>query len=299
MSRWGSIGPALLLVAAGCVALPGFQSAPRPFLFEVERNSPAFVFGTLHLPDERLLELPLSVTAALEESDVLYNEVLLAPGDEPKLAGELPEPEVLPPLSQRVPPDVYARIQDYLRKEGKLTSLFDRAPLWVVTQQLALVDYVGVTTLPLDFFLAKQAQAAGLELGGLETPTEQLEALGARDPEAELRALQRTLEDLEWLQERGRDPVEALIRTYLGGSTEKLHAYMHSQVDSSDPEEVAYIEALLDARSVSMAASIADVLEQRQDRAIFFAVGAGHLVGPRNVIEELRKRGFAVERSAP
>ena len=293
---WVAIPAVIAVLTAGCATLPFLRSESGPFLYEIQGSPPSYLFGTLHLPDTRLLDLPQGVIDALESSEVLYNEVLLVPGDEPEIAEKLPEPKVLPRLSERIPAELYARLQQYLRAKNKPETLFDLAPLWVVTQQLALVDYVGVTTLPLDFHLAKLAEKAGLTLDGLEKASEQLAALGSRDEEAELRALTRTLDDLEWSLARGLDPVETLILSYLAGDSKRLNAYMRSQIDSSDPDEVRYIETLLEERSVGMARSIATVLEANRDRGIFFAIGAGHLVGPRNVVGELRERGFVVRR---
>ena len=156
--------------------------------------------------------------------------------------------------------------------------------------------YLGVPELPLDFVLAVKAQQAGLTLEGLETPSEQLEVLGSRDPEAEIRALERALDSMERAQREGDDPLEELVQVYLAGDERALDQFLRSQIDVSDPDEVEYVEALLDQRSSRMADSIAQVLASNDEQGFFFAIGAAHLVGAQNVRQNLREQGFRIRR---
>ncbi len=55
---------------------------------------------------------------------------------------------------------------------------------------------------------------------------------------------------------------------------------------------------LVESRNRRMAARVVDLLVNRPD-SYFFAFGAGHFVGPANVLEFVRSAGFRVDQVAP
>ena len=77
---------ALLGACAGAQAPPPSDGKPGPFLYRIDGAVPSHLFGTIHLPDERVLELPSSVERALDDADAVYTEVKLA-GDWLSVAG--------------------------------------------------------------------------------------------------------------------------------------------------------------------------------------------------------------------
>ena len=64
-------GPA----AAPAVAVP--TQVERPLLWRIELATPSYLFGTIHLPDERVTKLPPVVADVLDRCDALYTELPL------------------------------------------------------------------------------------------------------------------------------------------------------------------------------------------------------------------------------
>ena len=52
----------------------------KPFLWRVDGPAPSYLYGTVHVPDQRVLELPQVVRRALEAADVFNAEIPLDAG---------------------------------------------------------------------------------------------------------------------------------------------------------------------------------------------------------------------------
>jgi uncharacterized protein YbaP (TraB family) len=50
----------------------------NPLLWKVEGDTPVYVFGTIHFPDPRVLELDDRVSSSFEKSDILVLEANLS-----------------------------------------------------------------------------------------------------------------------------------------------------------------------------------------------------------------------------
>jgi uncharacterized protein YbaP (TraB family) len=65
--------------AAAQTRVPAAAAAPapwtRPFLWRIEGAAPSYLFGTMHLPDERAAHFPPSVAQALESSQAVVLEI--------------------------------------------------------------------------------------------------------------------------------------------------------------------------------------------------------------------------------
>ena len=284
------LATALLAIAAGCAT--SSEPEPRPFLYRIHGTPGSYLFGTIHLPDARVLNQPPAVWEALESSKVLYTEVRISGST----LVDMPQQETPPPLRERVPPDLYERIQNYLRARGATPARFEFMELWAVSNSLPLIDYLGSGQPALDFYLAQRAQAAGLQLAGLETAQEQIDVLQSRDEAAELSNLELVLSSLEADLEAGIDPLEIFVQAYLSGDAKELTRVMDSFIGPSDAENREFYNRLIEQRSDLMTERIAKILGSELKLPNFFAVGAFHVVGPHNIVDGLRARGFRVDR---
>src|SRR5215472_8171208 len=93
--RWFLAG----LVLAGCAIgasagaqAPAVQPTQKPLLWRIEGTVPSYLYGTIHIPDQRVLALPDVVTRAMNASDAVYTEVVLdqATLSAAAAAGQLP-----------------------------------------------------------------------------------------------------------------------------------------------------------------------------------------------------------------
>ncbi len=286
-------------LAAGCalesLPLPG---APAPFLYRIEGQPPSHLFGTIHVPDERVRTLAPAVRRALAGSAVLYTEVPLEPGSRENLiAAASAGRSQPPPLRERLPDDLYERLERYLALKGLPMRAFDRQEIWSLASALPLLDYLQrLQTEPvLDEYLAALAREWGMRSDALETVTEQVQVFRDVEPGAQVRLLERTLGQLERDEASGTSAVEELVRAYLSGREDALLAQLTSG-EPADAENAALMKRMLDDRSATMAERIQAELRETPGEARFFAIGAGHLPGAHGVVARLRAAGHQVRR---
>ena len=65
-----------IALTSSAIAGPDPEPAP-PFLWMIDLDPPSFLLGTIHLPDERVLDLPPVVREAFDASEVVYTEITL------------------------------------------------------------------------------------------------------------------------------------------------------------------------------------------------------------------------------
>src|SRR5262249_18890414 len=110
----------VLAVLAGTISL-GAQVAPavrptdKPFLWRIDGTPPSYLFGTVHVPDARVLELPDVVRRAFDASDVFNAEIPLDDATQASMMGKI----MLPPgqdLRKLIGEDVFARLVRVVEK---------------------------------------------------------------------------------------------------------------------------------------------------------------------------------------
>src|SRR6185369_3208717 len=68
---------ATISFAAQTTAPPRVRATDKPFLWRIEGAVPSYLYGTVHVPDARVLELPDVVKRAFDASDVFNAEIPL------------------------------------------------------------------------------------------------------------------------------------------------------------------------------------------------------------------------------
>lgn len=295
----------LALIAAWSAQPDAHRAATSPFLWEGRHGATRIaLFGTIHVPDARVLALPEVVKSALARSDRVVTEVPLDAAAQANMAMAL-----MLPNDQRlraiIGDERFARLEARVR-----TALGSRAPLavpllvgmldklkpWAAMAQLASLDYLpdlldGRTSL--DAQLYADAQAAGKKVGGLETVAEQAGTFDVFTTAEQTALLDAALRELE--EPTGAPTSAMLVEWYLSGEDAKLaSALAHTPGDEALARK--FEAEVLVARNHRMAQRIEALLEKAPDEALFVAVGALHLVGPENLPQLLKARGCDIAR---
>ena len=103
------------------VERPAAAAAPtaveRPLLWRIELATPSYLFGTIHLPDDRVTELPPVVDQVIERCDALYTELPMDLALLMKQMGrmQLPEGET---LRGALGDELYDEVAAYVQKKG-------------------------------------------------------------------------------------------------------------------------------------------------------------------------------------
>ena len=294
--RQNSLAAALLLLVLATLA---HGCAPRPYLWQVEGEKTSYLFGTIHLADERVLDLPPSVTDAVAASDAVYTEIPLDLASQLQISASilLPKGETLDSL---LPEDLMSRAAAYVESRDLDIELFKRFTIWSFMMQLALLDDLEryARSLPMDYRLYQEAVTAGKEAGGLETVEEQLGIFSGMTAAEQAELLAQTLDYLEALDAAGGEvsAADAVVDLYLQGDLDALHRELMAQTGAETETTRKFSRLLMEDRNLRMASRIAERLSSRPDTGFFFAVGALHMAGEDGLPALLKARGYTVHR---
>jgi uncharacterized protein len=283
------------LQLAGCAA-----PTDRPLLWIIQGPRPSYLYGTIHIPDARVLALPEIATKSLNSADVFCGEVPLGAATDQAVQArmDLPEGQTLYDL---LPPELCQRTDRYLRSKGLSLRPLAGKQIWVVTSMLEVLDFMWDLLLrpPLDVKLHDLAKLHGKELLGLETVEEQMAIFETMTAEEQIRWLERTLDTLEQIGPDQPSPAKQAVELYLRGDETELLKLLMEDYDPGDELSRRLFDRLVTQRNERMARRIQALLAARPDQSIFFAVGAGHLAGEDGVVARLRSAGFEVSRCTP
>ena len=290
----------ILLFAAGCsiAEASGYQSSgiasKGPLLWKIEGEKPSYLFGTIHIPDDRVLNLHQVVRDAFEVSDAVYLEIPLGTKEMEKIQrrSQLSEGQVLADL---IPADLFQAVQELVHSRGFSMALFLHMKIWALVSGITLLDYLPVMghKPSLDLFLYQQAKLRGKEVGALETVEEQLSVFEAFSNKEQLEFLRTTLEEM---QKPGESPVERLLQRYLRGDVEALSREISRQMTKNKALSKKVRRVMVTERDRRLADRIEARLKESPEKGFFFAVGAAHLSEKNSILNRLSEKGFVVER---
>jgi uncharacterized protein YbaP (TraB family) len=257
------------------------------------------VFGTMHVSDPRVLDLPGPIWQAFRNARTVALEIDFSGGREQALeiARAFFEAMVLTDgrtLDQIVGPDLFADTQAALRPYGVSAELLKRMRPWAVYEILVNPANAfrgrGDETPFLDLSLAQEAENRGKPLYGLETVDEQL-AVFADMPEQDQVALLESAIAYAGEQDMG---LEALTQLYLAGDLAAIQRLWFEPARRLGPDFVVQVVTrLIDDRNEVMVARMQGLLARG---GAFVAVGAAHLPGDMGVLHLLERQGYRVTR---
>jgi len=308
--------PVVLILATWAIAsvhaqAPSIQPTQNPLLWRIEGPVPSYLFGTIHIPDQRVLALPDVVKKAIDVSDAIYTEIPFDAGSikSASEASQLPQSQDLKTI---VGDEVFSRfLKVFAGGLGPnvppgvaqlMTPLLSRMTPFAAATQLELLDYMPdllAGRMPLDLKLYTDASQAGKETGGIETLEERTAVMNSISMDDQVKLLVATLDEMEHPKPGEANPIRHLVDLYLGGDL----ATVAAELDKQDPEHEIlgkkFQTRLLDDRNVKMADRIAARIKDNKTRSYFFAVGAAHYAGDAGIVNQLTKKGFKVTRLKP
>lgn len=267
-----------------------------------------WVFGTIHVPDPRVLDLPPVVADAFDEAGQVITEIPLDGGTQADIESTLLLPEGQR-LSDLIGNARFTRLQQVVRASLDtraprvapiVLGMLDRLTPFAVMAQLATLEYVPDLLegrLSLDARLYADAKAAGKHVSGLETAAEQVGVFDAFSMAEQVALLDGALGEREAPAAGVTGP--ALVDLYLRGDAIALADVMRSVRGSDESLARKFEHHVLLVRNRRMAERIAVVRRADRDGTIFVAVGALHLVGAGSVLDELTRLGYAISRVRP
>jgi uncharacterized protein YbaP (TraB family) len=269
-------------------------------LWKIEKQGrPAsYLFGTVHLTDDRVTNLSPAVKIALNDAKIVALEV-----------SDLSENATASVIAQSAPlvmftdgrrldsllsTTEYDAVKTIIGRSGMPVDLAAVFKPWIVSMILSVSDCerdkVQKGARVLDMKIAEMGKARGIEVVGLETIPAQIEALAAVPEQQQLDMLRASLK----FADRTNDMMETLVQLYLN---RKITAAMPFQIalareaGVTDQAFVGFQEKLLVERNVKMLDVAAPLLDTG---GVFVAVGALHLPGDKGLVALLRDGGYTV-----
>lgn len=278
----------------------GEEALRNPFLWRIEGDPPSYLYGTIHIPDDRVLAFPQLMGDAFEAADEFYAEIEL----DAETQNVVAEAALLPPgqhLSDLVPADLYQRASDLVGTRGYSMSMFESYKVWAFTAMLEQLDYIqdALTKKPPDMYLYAAAEALGKTVGGIETAQEQMGIFEGLALPEQLEYLEVSLDIQETYREEGRDPTQEALEAYLSGNGSALLEKQSEETGVESEFLDAFLKRVGEDRNILIADRIGAMLVDKPDRSLFIATGVMHLVGEGSVIDLLEGEGFTVNRMTP
>ncbi len=290
---------ALAALAAGAMlpAPAGAAQAKRRFdrglLWRVSRSgvAPSYIFGTIHLADPRVLDLPQAVLDAFARCKRLLVESVQGRPEDARLL-EAAQFEDGTRLEALIGADAYGKVAAQLRARGIPDQVVARLKPWAALANLTVTpeDYEGLT---LDQDLVRLARERGMRVLGLEGIEEHISVFEGIPMATQIALLKHGLENRDFLVSMIEPTLQAWLKRDLSG----IRA-VGERVDARFPEVAVHYRILrrhlVHNRSVVMAHRLFFPLREGR---YFIAVGADHLPGDDGVLALVQAQGWRLARA--
>ncbi len=265
----------------------GQQSYPKSLLWRISGKGlpqPSYLYGTMHLTDNRLFNFGDSVYQAIEKTAGLAIEV------NPDEMGAYYVNKIFDDVEgsklQKILND-----KDFKKYSNALSKKFKKPAADITTNDIVteknkwLNDYFekGEMATFVDAYLYDIARRMGKWVGGVEDITDQAGLLDDLVDKSDIDFL--LAGDSSYIKTASNRMMEHMIELYTNQDLRGIEAMMSSE----SPE---YKDALLLKRNLKMARRIDSLTALR---TMFIAIGAAHLPGDSGVIRLLQQKGFTVE----
>ncbi len=293
----------VLLLSAGCAwfrPAPWVLHADRALFWTVRgpEGSPGTVYllGSVHVRGERPLALDAALEQAFQRSDELWVEVNLLDVSPEELARIARTHAVIPPpgrLHDLVSADTEALLQRFAATHKFDLERLEQLKPWAVALSLSLLEAQHEGLAPaqgVDLYFMERARGRK-PIGSLESAESQFALLDSLPAEMQELMLRSALEDSG--KPASAAPLEPLVGSWEEGDEEALSQSLFAPLAEA-PELAPFYDRVFFSRNTAMSARLEQFLTEPRTR--FVVVGAGHLIGSRGIVAELRSAGCRVER---
>ena len=267
------------------------------FLWKLTRGPVTMhILGSVHLGEADFYPLDNKITQAFVNSDVLVAEVnyfeinMLEVQSYMQTEGGLDDNSV---IDDYLPPEEMEILHGILNHYGIPYETVKHLKPWLIETTIALMSMMELNIDPsfgIDIHLSNEARQAGIDIFGLETGIEQIEFLNTIPLDVQVYSLMETLRDFESVAVQ----IEELISYWQSGDVQSMEDLIAGEL-LSIPQGKVYYQELLVNRNINwmdVLLSMCSEFEKMNGGNIFIVVGSGHLVGPDNLIDLLRGKGF-------
>ncbi len=275
-------------------------------LYKIEGKGltkPSYILGTQHLAPVSFVDSIPGVHQALEASEQVYGELITAEMSAPEFMAQMQQASLLPEgqtLSSILSKDEYTRLNAYLAKHlgadlsnPALASSLGKMTPNALQLQLTMIMYLqrikGFNPAQsFDAYFQTYATKKGRPTGALETTDFQIKALFAGKPmERQVELLMCMIDN----PERTLSQADRLLKGYERQDLKAILDLMEERLGDTCDATEGELDQLIYMRNRMWVEKIPAIM---QGASTFFAVGAGHLPGPKGVLHLLSELGYSI-----
>ncbi|MGR9044211.1 MAG: TraB/GumN family protein [Gammaproteobacteria bacterium] len=272
--------------------LPGWVGSETSLWRVNDGNAELFIGGTVHVLGRSDYPLPPEFEQAYQKAEILVLETDLEALAEPKAQAQLMrrmryhEGETLRTVLND---ETFQALARYCKETNiPIESLLTfKPPLVVITLMMAELQRLGLAGSGMDDFFNRRAKTDGKISKGLETLEQQFDAIERMGQGHENELILSSLNEMEQLPAIMQDMKTAWRKG-------DLEALVQIGIEPMQTEYPALYEALLVDRNNAWLPKIAAMMADPERELIL--VGALHLAGREGLLEQLRRRGYKVEK---
>lgn len=258
------------------------QKNKSSLLWKVEGNGikPSYIFGTMHILKAEDFNIKEPVKNAFNQVEQLVLEVDM---DNPEMQLTIMQHISMKDgmtLDKLVDKEIYNQLDDKVTKSmGVGIAMFNTwQPLMLST--LLLKDIVGKQPASFEASLMEMATKQKIEVLGLETIEEQLGFFHDISYKDQAEMIKEYVTEADEVAKG----FAQLTKHYLSEDIDEMHQFMEEEAKG----QISTTE-IVDKRNQNW---IPKIKEMATNKSTFFGVGAGHLGGPKGVVNLLKKAGF-------
>ena len=282
-----------LIVAANLYAQQSQETTPsKSCLWVVETTSnKVFLLGSLHVLKSSAYPLAAEIDRAYASSQRLVFETDIGAMMDPAIQAKMMELGVYPEgqdLFQNISEGTRITLEKKMKDLGLPLAYFSRFKPWFLAVTLTTLELQRLGFNPLygiDLHFYTKAKADEKELAYLESVEYQLNLLGKMNAQDQKSFLTQTLKDLDISAQLAGD----MMTAWQNGDADNLYALLFKSFEDHPGIE----DRLLTQRNKDWIQRIENMLKEPKNTMVI--VGAGHLIGPKGLIEILKKEGYEVK----
>lgn len=294
-SRLLALALCALLIPAAHAAEPA-QEAKRPLLWKVsDADNAVYLLGSFHLLKAEDYPLPVEVDRAFDDSASLLFEVDPAAMTSPESVAVMQKYmayEDGKSLSTVLPKATLERLGTLVSASGSNVQALEHSEPWAVSLGLVL----GITQamgfrpeLGLDRKLMARAGEAGKPATGLETVEDQMKAMDSVPYAEQAQGMDEFLTD----PQKAIREMTNMHAWWRAGDVAKLDSGMRAEMARKTPESYRLLD--VERNRAWMPQVEKRLTESKRDNTLV-VVGALHLLGSDGLVEQLKAKGYKVER---
>jgi hypothetical protein len=248
-------------------------------------QKPSYLFGTMHLCTDSV-KLSENLKKIIHDCDIIYFELDLDDMQEQMGALRYARMNDNKKISDLLTKDEYHKLDSFLKSIKSplpLSMMNSFKPLFVsslIEARISNCDATGGMEMQI---MAENRKQSSREIKGMETPRYQAGLFDSIPYEKQAKELLNYVDSIDSYRKSG----DELIKVYEKQDLNKIDQL----ITKSDPGLDQYMDLLLYNRSRMWSQQMPTIMA---GRSVLFAVGAGHIVGDKGVINLLRKKGYTL-----